>query len=207
MVNKKNFEKDFVEKENIRNLPNFLTLCRVIAALVIFYLIFADFHIFYIIAVFVIGMITDFFDGFTARKFNLVTEFGRKFDVLADRFILIGTVLSLAIKFSIIGILTKAHLFQMFFMLSREIISFPVAIFSLFFRTGIPKVRLIGKITTFSQSIAIPLVFLSIFYPFFNFSWFFALIAGFFGLISGFYYFIDTKESIVRKIHSVRFFQ
>ncbi len=73
-------------KENIWNLPNFLTFSRIISTFLIAFFIFADFHIFYIIAIFIIAMFTDVLDGFAARKLKLESKFGAKFDMAADRF-------------------------------------------------------------------------------------------------------------------------
>jgi len=74
-----NLEND-QKKENIWNLPNLLTLFRIIFAFVAAYFIFAGFDIVYIVVAFIIGMLTDFFDGLVARTFNLKTEFGRHFN-------------------------------------------------------------------------------------------------------------------------------
>ena len=48
----------------------------------------------YIIAgvLFVIASITDFFDGYLARKYNLITDFGKLVDAIADK-ILVNSVL------------------------------------------------------------------------------------------------------------------
>jgi CDP-diacylglycerol--glycerol-3-phosphate 3-phosphatidyltransferase len=87
-----------MEKENIFNIPNALTLIRILITFPLIYLIFTDASILYIALIFIIGMLTDFFDGFIARNFNLKTEFGRKFDMFADRILMIGTAVSFLIK-------------------------------------------------------------------------------------------------------------
>ena len=183
------------KKEKIWNAANIFTFSRIIIAFLIIYFIFADFHIIYIALAFIIGMLTDFFDGQIARIFNLETEFGRQFDMIADRILMLGVAFSFIIKFGIMEILTKIQLLQIFLILSREIIIFPFFILmTIIFRKGIPKVRFIGRITTCMQGITFPLIILSIFYRVFEFSLYFAIVTSVVGLVSGFYYIYDVKN-------------
>lgn len=183
------------EKENIWNVPNFLTLSRIIISFVVIYFIFADFDIIYIVVAFVVGMLTDAADGQIARRFGLTTEFGRKFDIIADRFLLISVIFSVLIKFSIEGVLTGMQIFQMFLIMSREIITFPFIIMALIYKKGlaIPQVRFIGKATTVMQTITLPMILLSMFYAVFNISLYFAIATGIIGFIAVFYYVSDIK--------------
>ncbi len=48
-------------------------------------------------ALFAIAMITDFIDGYIARKTNTVTTFGKLFDPLADKFMTTSALISLAV--------------------------------------------------------------------------------------------------------------
>ncbi|MBE5928606.1 MAG: CDP-diacylglycerol--glycerol-3-phosphate 3-phosphatidyltransferase [Lachnospiraceae bacterium] len=70
------------------NLPNRLTILRVLM-IPLFIVIFLNDGIKYneYIAsfVYIIACITDFFDGFIARKYNLTTNFGKFLDPLADK--------------------------------------------------------------------------------------------------------------------------
>ncbi len=68
-------------------LPNIISLLRVVLSPVFFVLILqnnAD-YIFASIIVYHIAAITDFFDGWLARKFKSVSEWGNFFDPLADK--------------------------------------------------------------------------------------------------------------------------
>lgn len=70
------------------NLPNKLTMLRVILIpFFIFFLLasFVPYHTFIALGVFIIASLTDLFDGKIARKKNLVTNFGKFMDPLADK--------------------------------------------------------------------------------------------------------------------------
>ena len=187
------------KEENIWNAANLLTLSRIIIAFLTVYFIFAGFHIIYIVIAFIAATLTDFFDGQLARLLKIETEFGRKFDVVADRVLMLGVALALIIKFSISGILTKIHLFQIFFILSREITTAPAALIAVFKGAGFPQVRFVGKITTLLQALTFPTILLGTAYKFFNFSLYFAIITGIVGLISAFYYINDMKILMAKK--------
>ncbi|HOK00369.1 MAG TPA: CDP-alcohol phosphatidyltransferase family protein [Candidatus Pacearchaeota archaeon] len=191
-----------MEKENIFNIPNALTLIRILITFPLIYLIFTDASILYIALIFIIGMLTDFFDGFIARNFNLKTEFGRKFDMFADRVLMIGTAVSFLIKLFISKKLIKEQIFQIILILSREIILFPIILIVFILKRKIifPQVRIIGKATTLFQSISFPLVLLNNYYSFLSFSVYFAIFTGILGLISSFYY---TKD-IIKEIKNLK---
>jgi CDP-diacylglycerol--glycerol-3-phosphate 3-phosphatidyltransferase len=76
------------------NLPNKLTLTRVI--LIPFFLLFIywkiPFHFFIALLIFSAASITDALDGKIARKNNLVTTFGKFLDPLADKVLVIAAL-------------------------------------------------------------------------------------------------------------------
>ncbi len=67
--------------------PNFMTLSRVVAApmLVILMMYPSKISLLAAASVFSIASITDYFDGYLARKFELVSNFGKILDPLADK--------------------------------------------------------------------------------------------------------------------------
>lgn len=177
-------------KENIKNIPNFLTLLRVILTFVILYFIFAGFSMKYVVILFVIGMATDGLDGYIARKYKQKTEFGRKFDMLADRFLLFGTVFGIIIYNTRKDLFNGYELLFIFLILTREIISFPFAVTAfLSSKTSLPKVRLAGKLTTFSQLFALPMILLKL-----DLAIYFVILTSILGLIAGAYYMYDTLK-------------
>ena len=76
------------------NLPNKLTLTRVI--LIPFFLLFmywkVPFHFLIALVIFSAASITDALDGKIARKNNLVTNFGKFLDPLADKVLVIAAL-------------------------------------------------------------------------------------------------------------------
>ena len=94
------------------NLPNRLTMLRLILSIVIIIILLFPFDacgiiipklfineslvidIRYIISgiLFILASITDFLDGYVARKYNLVTDFGKMIDAIADK-VLVNCIL------------------------------------------------------------------------------------------------------------------
>ena len=83
------------------NLPNKLTLLRVI--LIPFFLLFMyldiPFHFLFALIIFSTASITDALDGKIARARNLVTNFGKFLDPLADK-VLVIAALTVCVEFS-----------------------------------------------------------------------------------------------------------
>jgi CDP-diacylglycerol--glycerol-3-phosphate 3-phosphatidyltransferase len=69
------------------NLPNILTVGRIIFAFIFLALIGQDGFGFKAAAAlaFVLGSLTDLIDGYLARKHNLITDFGKIMDPIADK--------------------------------------------------------------------------------------------------------------------------
>ena len=84
-------------KENIWNVPNFLTMLRMALIPVYWFFMLRD-QLYAALAVFIIASLTDLADGFIARKYNLITDFGKLMDPLADKLMSVSVMLSLAIK-------------------------------------------------------------------------------------------------------------
>lgn len=78
----------------LKNIPNILTILRFIFIPIILYFIFTGNYILGIVF-FTVSGITDVLDGFIARKFNLVSNFGKLMDPLADKLTQISVLASL----------------------------------------------------------------------------------------------------------------
>ena len=80
----------------LKHIPNILTIIRFLLIPIILIYIFTGNYILALI-VFTISALTDIADGFIARKFNLVSNFGKLMDPLADKLTQIATLTSLVI--------------------------------------------------------------------------------------------------------------
>jgi len=79
------------------NLPNALTLLRIflVPVLVVVLLTRADGHVFLGAAIFGLAVLTDWLDGYVARRRNQVTRLGILLDPLADKLLTAAAYLSL----------------------------------------------------------------------------------------------------------------
>ena len=80
------------------NLPNLLTLSRIGFAAVIVYLLLLNSLTGNVWAavLFVVASITDFYDGYFAKKMNLISDFGKLMDPIADKVLLLSIFFVLA---------------------------------------------------------------------------------------------------------------
>lgn len=76
------------------NLPNIITIARILTVPVTIWLIVSNAFQLAFIA-FIVAGISDAVDGFIAKKFNLQTELGAYLDPIADKLLLVGIYLSL----------------------------------------------------------------------------------------------------------------
>ena len=100
------------------NVPNKITICRIILSILLIVLMifpmnrigfdFPEFQINgkiiidskYIICgiIFVVASLTDFLDGYLARKYNLVTDIGKVMDAIADKILVNAVLIVLAVN-------------------------------------------------------------------------------------------------------------
>ena len=100
------------------NLPNLLTLSRIpilFGVVGFLYLPFAWASSLALV-LFIIGALTDWADGYYARKQGLVSNFGKLMDALTDKVFMVGLFISLLV----IGILPEWTLPLLLLILSRE---------------------------------------------------------------------------------------
>lgn len=80
------------------NLPNKLTMFRVI--LIPFFILFllvpiTPYNSWIALGIFIVASLTDLLDGYLARKHNLVTNFGKFMDPLADKLLVCSALICL----------------------------------------------------------------------------------------------------------------
>lgn len=138
-----------------KNLPNYLTLFRIISIPIIvvsFYFDDSKFAHRFGAIFFVIASFTDFLDGYLARKYNIISEFGRMFDPIADK-LLVGCVLLMLVKHN------RADEVPCLLILAREFTIAGMREFLAQVRVSIPVSRL-AKVKTFIQMVALTLLIL-----------------------------------------------
>jgi len=93
------------------NLPNKLTILRIFLVPVFMIVMMAPIPFIstndavcriVAFAIFVLTSLTDMLDGKIARKYNLITNFGKFMDPLADKFMVFGALLSIIYKYEYI---------------------------------------------------------------------------------------------------------
>ena len=134
------------------NLPNKLTMGRIFA-IPVFIVVFLMGYRYVATVIFILAAITDMLDGKIARKYNLVTNFGKLMDPLADKLLVMSALICLAQIGDVPG-------WMVIIILGRE-----------FIITGMRQVAAAqgiviaagttGKIKTITQMIAIPLLLLN----------------------------------------------
>jgi len=98
------------------NLPNTLSIIRVllVPVFVLALLLMRDIEIWGLVVpavIFVVTAFTDMLDGKIARKYNLVTDFGKFIDPLADKFMIIGSQIAILAHLFLVGEATEAAVF------------------------------------------------------------------------------------------------
>ncbi|HON58003.1 MAG TPA: CDP-diacylglycerol--glycerol-3-phosphate 3-phosphatidyltransferase [Smithella sp.] len=78
-----------ISRRETFNLPNTITMLRIAVVPFLFFLLAdpGEFWSFVLAVLFVIASVTDFFDGYIARKYQLITTMGKFLDPIADKII------------------------------------------------------------------------------------------------------------------------
>ena len=78
------------------NLPNRLTISRIILTFIFIFFISQNGLIPMTIAtlVFIIASLTDYYDGYVAKKYNMHSDFGKLMDPIADKFLILAAFLA-----------------------------------------------------------------------------------------------------------------
>ena len=156
------------------NLPNKLTILRIVLVpflLVMIYNIGDSFLMSVLTAMlFLLISFTDMLDGKIARKYNLITNFGKFIDPLADKFMVLGSMFAILAWMLLRGETTVAiiYVFVALLILLREL--------------GVTSIRLVvagkdgivvaasilGKIKTVSQMVGTVIIIVEPILPFFG---------------------------------------
>lgn len=114
------------------------------------------------VGLFVLGMVSDALDGLIARLHHQQTELGTLLDPVADKFLILGTLISCSIIRGLPDEMRVPAWFNLI-VISRDVLLLSGAIV-LFVIKGRWSVRpnLLGKCTTFAQMLVIPTVLLGL---------------------------------------------
>ena len=147
-------------KKTALNVPNTLSLIRVllVPAFVLTLVLMRDIAVWGLVVpsvIFLLTAFTDMLDGKIARKYNLVTDFGKFIDPLADKFMVIGSQIAIMAYLFLIGESTEALIFMglVLLILLRElgVTSLRLVVAG---KSGIVvAASMLGKIKTVSQMV------------------------------------------------------
>lgn len=197
------------------NLPNRITISRVFLSVVLLILLIFPFYKFgfnfptfvvangkvildlkYVIAgiIFVIAASTDFLDGYLARKNNQVTDFGKVLDAIADKMLVNGVLIILAVESQISVIVPVVIIIRDIAVDSIKMIAGQ--------KNGAVGASWTGKIKTICMLIGLTLLFFGNL-PFelvnLRVAEFLILVATVLSVVSGVQYYLNNKKYLFSK--------
>ncbi|MCM8792454.1 MAG: CDP-diacylglycerol--glycerol-3-phosphate 3-phosphatidyltransferase [Candidatus Omnitrophica bacterium] len=131
------------------NIANRITLFRIIATFVFMFFLSKNGLLAKTLSfiVFILAALSDYYDGFIARKKNIVSDFGKLMDPIADK-ILVLAAFAMFVQMRLV----EAWMFVIIF--SREILIFSLRLFALS-KGKILATTQVGKHKTFSQMVVV----------------------------------------------------
>lgn len=142
------------------NLPNKLTVMRILLVFVILIISFLDIpgevagiSLKYLIIdiIFIIASITDHYDGYLARKNNQITTFGKFLDPIADKILVVTTMLLLTERGTLPAWIPIITIFREFLVSGYRLVEAKEG-------GNVVAANIWGKIKTVTQMIAIMLM-------------------------------------------------
>ncbi len=162
-------------KKTALNLPNTLSLirCLLVPVFVVALLFMRDIKIWGFIVpaiIYIITGLTDMLDGKIARKYNLITDFGKFIDPLADKFMVISSQIAILVWMLLRGevLLSLIFVWVVLIILLRElgVTSLRLVVAG---NSGIVvAASMLGKIKTVSQMVGTVVILLEPIIPFFS---------------------------------------
>lgn len=162
-------------KKSSMNIPNTLSLIRVclVPIFVATLLFMRNIEIWGFVVpaiVYILTGLTDMLDGKIARKYNLVTDFGKFIDPLADKFMVLSSMISILVWMLLLGNTTLALVFVwvVLIILLRElgVTSLRLVVAG---KSGIVvAASMLGKIKTVSQMAGTVILIVEPIIPFFS---------------------------------------
>ena len=116
----------------LKNLANFITFTRVIFAPILAIYFFSSFNEgnnIILVLIFVLASVTDFLDGFVARRLNQVSLLGKFLDPVADKVSILIVIIYLTQKTGVEGLFILIY----FVLLCFYFLNYNTIVFSQFF--------------------------------------------------------------------------
>ena len=145
-------------KSPLRLLPNAITIIRLLLVLPIaFFIMEENFYI--ALLLFSISGMSDGLDGFLARRFDWVSAFGKLIDPLADKLMMMVTVL-------VLGLLGHFPFMLMLLIIAKDLVVL-AGVFSYTTLAGFPAITptFFGKLTTALQIMLLFSLLLNLSFP------------------------------------------
>lgn len=132
------------------NLPNLLTISRIVVIPVIFLSIYIHNYAWSLFAaiLFIIASITDYVDGYLARARNETSAFGRLLDPIADKLLVVSALLIIVAN----GMVGKISYIPVVIILCREVLVSGLREFLAEVKVGMPVTRLAKWKTGFQMT-------------------------------------------------------
>lgn len=200
-------------------LPNYITIARMIMVIFILFVLLMPWNKFFVVplignisliyliafVLFVIASISDYFDGYLARKYRLVSNFGKFMDPIADKMLVNSLLIVLLVKSAHSPSQITIPLLAVIIMIARDLVVDGLRLVASE-RKIVLAANIFGKLKTVAQMIAISVVLLN--------DWPFSLIYGtsfpymatiliwvaaFFSLLSGVIYLAQNYQVLKDK--------
>lgn len=173
------------------NIPNILTVIRFCLIPVFIYVFYnPEIHnnLLWGIVVFIVAGATDLLDGYIARKYGLITKWGKLMDPLADKLMLITVLVSLYVK----GIIPVPIILIVFV---KEFLMIAGAAFLYKNRNIVVEANFFGKAATASFYVAVVATVLKL--PYYNMLLYIAVVLALIALVQ--YGYKAFKKGIAKK--------
>ena len=150
------------DKKQGMNLPNKLTVLRIILVPVFIVVMMLpqsvlDWKWSALIgaAIFTIASLTDMLDGKIARKYNLVTDFGKLMDPLADKFMVIGALTAIVYRVIYSKLLLTLFAIALLVVIFRELAVTSLRLVASSSSGVVVAANMLGKIKTVTQIVCV----------------------------------------------------
>ena len=157
------------------NVPNTLSLIRValVPAFVVSIIYMRTLGIWGCIVpavIYAITALTDMLDGKIARKYGLVTDFGKFIDTLADKFMVLSSMVAILVRLMLDGerLLALIFLWVVLIVLFRELAVTSIRLIMANKEGKVVAASMLGKIKTASQMVGTVVIIIEPTLPFFS---------------------------------------